>query len=1112
MRLRSLSRTRSAFALVLGAAALVCSLPLVLHRPPASKASTSSLNSRISDFGKLPLSFEPNAGQADPAVRFLAHSGSGTLYFTASEIVFALGGTKGTSNSQLEAALSKVALTESRSLATSRRILRLRFVGANALPTITGGEMLPGKINYFVGNDPQRWRTNVPTHSSITYYDLYPGVELSYAGAGGRLKGTYTVAVGANASRIRWRYEGATQVSVGEGGDLHIQLADEDGKSAGELIEQAPVAWQEIAGQRVAVTASYQTSGDGSIGFAIGRYDPARPLVIDPTLTYSTYLGGSGDEFGFAIRVDASGSAYVAGYTNSTDFPTANALQANNAGGYEAFVTKLNPAGSALVYSTYLGGSGFDAADGLALGSDGSVYVTGLTGSTNFPTVNPVQASNGGGSFDVFVTKLNPNGNALIYSTYLGGNNGDQAIGIAVDAGGSAYLAGQTASLNFPLASPLQSTFAGWPSANAFVTKLNPAGSALIYSTYLGGSFEDVGYAIAVDAGGSAYVTGYTGSMDFPLASPIQANYGGDRDDGFVAKLNPAGSALIYSTYLGGNGIDLGLAIALDAAGNAYVTGQTGSTNFPTASPLQASNAGGAFDVFLTKLNPAGSALIYSTYLGGNGDDSANGIAVDAGASTFLTGYTSSTDFPTVSPLQANNAGGQFDVFVTKLNPTANALIYSTYLGGSGVNTPIQGVTGTDIGLGIAVEAGGNAYVIGYTSSMDFPTASPLQSSNGAGSGGGLQDAFVAKIGLAGVQLHFNGNPPEDGSCTGNGSVDAVTSNTCATLSQTAILSTGPAAKWMAGAGVDGAGDRNALDPNWIWVLPGPTTLNGPMTIRWGQTCNAECVLMGGDWTIRLWADGAKVYEQHIVATPTTPNVPERLSVTLLLPTLTANSKFVLQIDPTSPTAGQGATVFYDSQLPCPGATTGPCDSTVTMPVVPQLVSAVSRKIHGNAGQFDIDLPITGNPGIECRSGGLNGDYTLVFTFVNALTNVGGASLTSGSGSVSNSTIDNSDAHRYIVNLTGVTNAQIITITLANVSDSAGNSSVALSTSMGLLLGDTTANKIVSNTDVSSVKAQVAAPVTASNFRNDVNANGVISNTDVSTTKTQVGTALPSPP
>jgi len=367
----------------------------------------------------------------------------------------------------------------------------------------------------------------------------------------------------------------------------------------------------------------------------------------------------------------------VTGYTASTNFPTAAPLQGSfGGGGADAFAAKLNAAGSALVYSTYLGGSGEDWGRGTAVDSFGNAYVTGYTYSPNFPTVSPLQATHGGGSYDAFVAKLNAAGSALVYSTYLGGGGDDRGYGIAADSFGNAYVTGYTGSGNFPTVSPLQATHGGG-TYDVFVAKLNAAGSAVVYSTYLGGSGDDQGNGIAVDSFGNAYVTGYTNWTNFPTANPLQPAFGGNWD-AFVAKLNAAGSALVYSTYLGGSSYDCGYGIAVDSSGSAYVTGYTTSANFPTASPLQATyGAGGGWDAFVTKLNAAGSALVYSTYLGGSGDDFGDAIAVDSSGKAYVTGHTSSTDFPTANALRATKAGGYYDLFIGKIAEAGGECAYS---------------------------------------------------------------------------------------------------------------------------------------------------------------------------------------------------------------------------------------------------------------------------------------------------------------------------------------------------------------------------------------------------------------------------------------------------
>ena len=375
--------------------------------------------------------------------------------------------------------------------------------------------------------------------------------------------------------------------------------------------------------------------------------------------------------------MDSSGNAYVTGSTNSSDFPTMNPFQPNLGGATNAFVTKLNAAGSALVYSTYLGGSGPDQGDGIAVDSSGDAYVTGSTESSNFPVVNAFQSTFGGGLSNAFVTKFNASGSVLVYSTYLGGTGQDHGVGIAVDSSGNAYVTGSTQSSDFPVVNAFQSANGeGAGHSSVFVTKFNPSGSALVYSTYLGGSGcningssgtgNDDGFAIAIDSSGNAYITGSTSSSNFPTMNALQPTFGGTCGgiNGFVTKFNASGSALVYSTYLGGAGVNSGNGIAVDSSGDAYVTGQTNSTNFPTMNPLQPT-LGGAYNAFVTELNAAGSALVFSTYLGGSANDSGNGIAVDSAFNAYVTGRTLSTNFPTMNPFQPT-LGGSRNAFVTK--------------------------------------------------------------------------------------------------------------------------------------------------------------------------------------------------------------------------------------------------------------------------------------------------------------------------------------------------------------------------------------------------------------------------------------------------------------
>jgi len=686
-------------------------------------ASGSVVPGRANEaFANLPLYFEPNQGQTEGQVKFLSRGAAHTLFLTHSKAVLLV--------TRIERGPVESWNSEPQ---TSGTVLGISFIGASRNPQVLGQEELPGRVNYLVGSNPRTWRTNIATYARVTYRDLYPGIDLTYYGREGQLEYDLVVRPGADLRRILVGFSGAEKLEVDARGDLLLRTGPD------VIRQRKPIAYQEVNGMRREIPVSYVLKGAHRVAFKVAAHDSRWPLIIDPALFYSTYLGGGIRDAGQGIAVDSAGNAYVTGPTNSTAFPTATGpFQGALAGGFDAFVTKINAVGSALIYSTYLGGSKDDLGLGIAVDAAGNASLTGYTTSTNFPTTPGAFQPTSGGSADAFVTKLNSSGSGLIYSTYLGGSSDDRGFGLAVDSAGNAYVTGYSTSTDFPTSvAAFQKTLAG--PADAFVTKLNLAGSApLLYSTYLGGSSDDRGYAIAVDNSGNAYVTGSTTSTDFPTTGAFQTTYAGGADV-FVTKLNPAGS-LGYSTYLGGSGQDIGQAIAVNASGNAFVTGKT-SGNFPTtAGAFQSAFGGGVNDAFVTRLNASGSApLVYSTYLGGSGDDASYGIALDSLDDAYLTGYTNSPNFPTAAGIQTAFGGGSFDAFVTKLNPLGSAPLYSTYLGGGG----------DDAGQGIAVDGLLNAYVTGFTGSTNFPTTTGAFQTMFHG---GVYDAFVTKI-AEGVQL-----------------------------------------------------------------------------------------------------------------------------------------------------------------------------------------------------------------------------------------------------------------------------------------------------------------------------------------------------------------------
>jgi Beta-propeller repeat/IPT/TIG domain len=680
-------QTKIAMAFVLLIACAVLRSTVMIERTSQTRLSA--------EYAKLPMSFEANAGQSDASVKFLARGDGYGLFLTSNEVVL---------------------------VPSKRHAVRMRLSGGNIHPQVTGDEELPGKSNYFIGNDPSKWRTNVPTYAKVRYREIYPGIDLVYYGHGRQLEYDFLIGPGADPGAIRLAFDGSEQPAIDHNGDLVLKA-----ESGGEQVRlKKPIVYQRVKGSRQDVAAEYRLSINHEVSFKLGSYAVDELLVIDPVFSYSTYLGGNSTDEGYSIVVDSTGNAYVAGLTYSIDFPTQNPLQRFKGGSSDAFVSKFNAAGSGLVYSTYLGGNADDKGYGIAVDVIGNVYVTGLTRSPDFPTANPFQGAEGGLG-DVFVSKLNASGSALVYSTYLGGNNTETGYGIAVDASGNAYVTGETLSTTFPTANPMQSASGGYE--DAFVAKFNAAGSGLVYSTYLGGSGFDGGHGIALDSSGNVYLTGGTTSLNFPTKNPIQPPPASNIGEAFVSKLNPDGSALTYSTYLGGHGLDRGEGIVVDGSGAAYVTGSTASNDFPTMNSFQPIYGGGIYDAFVTKFNATGSALLYSTFLGGGDKDYGHSIALDGSGNAYVTGETWSPNFPIASPLQGAN-GGLSDAFVSKFNATGSALLYSTYFGGEFA----------DGGFSIALDGSGNAYVTGQTWSDNFPIQHPFQYHHVP------PDAFVSKI------------------------------------------------------------------------------------------------------------------------------------------------------------------------------------------------------------------------------------------------------------------------------------------------------------------------------------------------------------------------------
>jgi hypothetical protein len=671
--------------------------------------------------------FEPNLGQADRQVRFLSRGQGYTMLMTGTGAVLKLG----TPPQRRPGSAAKLTRP------TEQAVIGLTFEGANPDPVVTGDGRLAGVSNYLRGSDPNGWLTGVPNYSRVTYRGLYDGVSLDwYANRAGELEFDLTLAPGVDPTGIRLRYTGAGRLAVDGSGALVLY-------AGGQRLRQAPpVVYQEADGVKHELRGRYVLHGDHRVGFALAGYDTTLPLVIDPVITYSTYLGGSGDDNPIWSDIDQAGNFYVTGVTSSPDFPTTRgAFQPAFGGGdSDAFVTKLNRSGSALVWSTYLGGDAFDAAIGLDVDRHGNVVVTGATGSSGFPTTpGAFQPAFAGGDSDAFVTKLDGKGSRLLFSTFLGGGSSEAGFISFFDQAGNVYVEGETGSADFP-ATPgsFQPAFAGGD-ADGFVTKLRPNGRRLVWSTFVGGSGFDGAHDGELDRAGNFYLDGPTDSADFPVtAGAFQPAFGGGPTDAWVAKLNRTGTRLVYATYLGGEGEEDVLDLTTDRAGNAYIPGLTSSADFPvTGHAFQRTYGGGPLDGYVTKLNPSGTRAVYSTYLGGGDLDLAGSVRVDRHGVAHVPGVTGSTDFPvTGGAFQAGYGGGPTDAFLVLLSRDGSELEFGSYLGGSGEDG--------SSGAGSWLDGKGNWYIPGFTDSTDFPvTPGAFQTENGGGF-----DVFLVKVDL----------------------------------------------------------------------------------------------------------------------------------------------------------------------------------------------------------------------------------------------------------------------------------------------------------------------------------------------------------------------------
>lgn len=688
-----------------------------------TRSGTAAGGAAVVSQGRIAPFFEENKGQFDPRVRFRAHGTPFDLWLTATDAVYVVPDRSGRTT-----------------LATA---VYMRLDGASTETESVGSDRRATTFNYFQNDRPQDWKSGVQTYGNVRTSNVYPGIDMVWrTNEAGEVQYDFVAAPNADTDRIEWRIEGAKNVSIGAGGEL---LIDTD---FGPIRQEKPLTYQESdGGLRAEVESGFELRKNGRIGFRLGEYDRSRPVIIDPSvnlsiLAGSTFLGGSANDQGLDIAVDAAGNTYTTGYTGSQLFPsTPGTFDPTQNANDDIFVTKMNPAGTEIIFSTFIGGTGAEQGRGIQIDSSNNIVVAGYTTSSTYPTTVGAYDTTYNGSADVVVTKLNPTGSALIFSTFIGGSTFDEAYDLARDGSGNFYVTGRTNGGTFPTtAGAIDTTFNG--TADVFVSKLDSTGATLVYSTYLGGDANDYGEAIAVDSGGNAYVTGFTAdgtTVDFPsTAGAFQTVHHGT-NDAFISKINSSGSALSYSTFVGGTDQDSASDIAIDASGNAYIAVNVlNGGGYPVTAGAYDTTQNGSFDVAVTVLNSAGNALIYSTYIGGSGSDVGASIALDATGSVYISGLTinSATIYPVTSGAFQTTHNGGHDVFVSRLSPSGSTLLYSTLIGGSG----------DDDGNGLALDQSGNVYVTGVTSATattPFPTSPEAFQSFNAGA----QDTFVVKLG-----------------------------------------------------------------------------------------------------------------------------------------------------------------------------------------------------------------------------------------------------------------------------------------------------------------------------------------------------------------------------
>ncbi len=700
--------------------------------------------------------FEENRGQADGRVRYLTRGGNSEMFLTTTGAVYIVRGSLADDSDQNISGKTDISLHNQhrRSVTNNQKAVAVysKWVGANPNANFVALEQLEHRTNYFIGSDPINWQVEIPNYGRVMAENIYDGIDVIWRDK--EAKGAqfdFVVKPNADPSQIEWEIEGAKNVEIDTAGNLAIETA------FGQIEHASPSFYfvgdgydegvrgsfsvRRVASRNQPSSAAFRVTFDGYAQGALQTPEIGRSANFSE-LSYSTFIGGNGTDDGQSIAVDSSGSTYIVGATRSTQnpFPTSpGVFDTTHNGGSDAFVTKLNPSGSALIYSTFLGSQGSDSGSGIAIDSTGNAYLTGFTSGANFPTTpGAFDTTSDGVNADVFITKLNSSGSALIYSTFVGGNgNADRANGIALDTMGNVFIAGFSESPSYPTTpGAFDTTFNSVGGRDCVITKVNSSGSALLYSSYLGGSSGDECFGLTTDSNGNAYLAGRTDSSDYPTTlGAFDSAIAGI--DAFVTKVTPDGSALVFSTYLGGGGEDGAFKIVINDEGMAYVTGYTfgATTPFPTTAGAYDTSHNGFSDIFVTKLNPGGSELTYSTFIGGGSNDSGLGLVRKSVGSVVVTGGTNSTDFPTTDGAFDTTQNGDYDVVITEIDSDGSTINYSTFIGG----------TANETGRGIAADPSGNAYVTGDTAGIAFPTTPGAFDTISNGN----PDVFVVKLGTS---------------------------------------------------------------------------------------------------------------------------------------------------------------------------------------------------------------------------------------------------------------------------------------------------------------------------------------------------------------------------